>query len=304
MDRIEAMAIFIAVVEKGSFSAVSKALRMPLATVSRKVADLEAHLGTKLLIRTTRKLALTQAGIAYTAAAKRILEDIAETERHAAGEIHRPSGELILTAPVLLGRLHLLPIVTDFLAAYPAIDVRLILSDRNLHLIDDHIDLALRTGALADSSAIATRLGTLRMVVCASPKLLAAHGTPKTPMDLSALPCVNFDALASTTSWTFPSGASRIDVPVHTRLCVTTAEAAVWAAIQGIGATRLLHYQCAEALGQGSLKLILQDYEPPPLPVHLIHAGRGTLPLKMRAFLDFATPRLKQQLHRISQAGG
>lgn len=297
MDRLEAMAILLLVVDRGSFSAASRELRMPLATVSRKVNELEAHLGTRLLVRTTRKLALTDAGGAYVAAARRILDEVGEAERVAAGEFRTPRGELILTAPILFGRLHILPIVTDFLAAYPEIDVRLLLSDRNLHLVDDHVDMAARIGPLPDSSMVATRIGSMRTVVCASPGLLAEHGMPRSPADLAALPCVSFDTLSPATTWPFRKDAAGItDVAISPRLSVSTAEAAVWAAVHGVGATRVLHYQCADALRDGSLQLILSEFELEPLPVHLIHAGRGALPLKMRVFLDFASARLRERL--------
>jgi DNA-binding transcriptional LysR family regulator len=306
MDRFEAMSILLRVVAEGSFSAASRVLHMPLATISRKVNELESHLGTRLLIRTTRKLALTDAGVAYVASAKRILEEVGEAERLAAGEFQAPRGELILTAPLLFGRLHMLPVAADFLAAYPEIDVRLLLSDRNLHLVDDHVDMAARIGQLPEGGMIATRIGSMRIVACASPKLLAAHGTPKSPEDLTKLPCVNFDFLSSVSTWPFrlkdTKGISAF--PVRSRLSVSTAEAAVWAAVQGVGATRVLHYQCADALRDGSLQIILSDFELEPLPVHLVHAERGALPLKMRVFLDFAAQRLRQRLRGVDRAGG
>lgn len=303
MDRLQAMSILLRVAEKGSFSAASRELGMPLATVSRKVSELETHLGTKLLVRTTRKVTLTDTGATYVESAKRLLEQLDETERIAAGEFQAPRGELNLTAPVLFGRLHILPLVADFLAAYPEINVRLVLSDRNLHLLDDHVDMAVRIGTLPDSSMVATRVGSVRTVVCASPKLLAAHGVPKTPEDLTGMPCVNFEFLAPAATWTFrspkDSGPGISEVAIKPRLSVSKAEAAVWAAVQGVGASRVLHYQCAEAVREGTLRIVLEDYEAEPVPVHLIHAGRGALPSKMRVFLDFAVPRLRQQLKAL-----
>jgi DNA-binding transcriptional LysR family regulator len=306
MDRLAAMSILLRVVEKGSFSAASRELRMPLATVSRKVSELESHLGTRLLIRTTRKLAMTDAGAAYVTSAKRILEATDEAERAAAGEYSKPRGELIVTAPVLFGRLHVLPVVADFLAAYPDIDVRLLLSDRNLHLVDDHFDMAARIGALPDSSMVATSLGAMRTITCASPKLLAAHATPLSPHGLAQSPCVNFDFRSRASTWRFRQKDSKevIEIPIRSRLSVSTAEAAVWAAIQSIGIVRVLHYQCANALREGSLRIILPDFELAPLPVHLIHVGGATLPLKTRAFLDFAAPRLRRRLNEVARAGG
>jgi DNA-binding transcriptional LysR family regulator len=300
MDQLEAMKILLQVVRTGSFSAASKQSGIPLATVSRKVNELEKHLGTRLLTRTTRKVELTDTGATYAASAKRILEEVDDAERVAAGEFHAPRGELVLTAPLLFGRLHILPIVTAFLAAYPEINIRLLLSDRNLHLIDDHIDMAVRIGPLPDSSLVATRVGSMRAVVCASPKLLTSHGEPKSPEKLATYPCVSFDPLAPTSTWAFQRKDKReINVPIDSRLSVSTAEAAVWAATQGVGATRVLHYQCAEALHQHSLRTILTGFEPPQLPIHLLHAGRGTLPSKMRLFLDFATTRLRERLSAL-----
>jgi DNA-binding transcriptional LysR family regulator len=301
MDRLEAMSILLQVAEKGSFSAASRTLGVPLASVSRKVSELESHLGTRLLVRTTRKVALTDAGALYLAAAKRILDDVDETERIAAGEFHAPRGELVVTAPGLFGRLYVLPIVAEFLSAYPQINVRLLLSDRNLHLVEDHVDMAVRIGELPDSGLIATRVGSMRTVVCASPQLLAGHGTPRMPEDLANLPCVSFEVLSANAAWRFRSkGAKGVtDVPIRSRLTVSTAEAAVWAAARDVGVTRVLHYQCAEALRDGSLRTILEDFEDEPLPVHLIHAGRGALPSKMRVFLDFTAGRLRDRLKSL-----
>ena len=291
MDRLETMTILLRVVDRGSFSAASRDLGVPLATVSRKVNELEAHLGTKLLVRTTRKVALTDVGSAYVASTRRILDEIDETERIAAGEFHVPRGELILTAPILFGRLHILPIVTEFLAAYPQINVRMLLTDRNLHLIEDHVDMAVRIGPLPDSTMIGTRVGLMRTVVCASPKLLAEQGVPKSPEDLAGLPCVNFEFLSPASAWPY--------MPIRPRLSVTTAEAAVWAAAQGLGVTRVLHYQCADAINDGSLRIILANFEVEPLPVHLLHAARGALPAKLRVFLDFAAARLREGLSSL-----
>ncbi len=300
IDRLEAMRILMLSVDRGSFSAAGRELRMPLPTVSRKVGELEAHLGTRLLVRTTRKLALTEAGLAYLASARRILDEVDAAERVAAGEFQAPRGELVLTAPVLFGRLHVLPVVTEFLAAFPDINVRLLLSDRNAGLIDEHIDMAVRIGTLPDSSMVATRIGQVRIVVCASPALLARHGTPGSPEDLARLPCISFDPLSPAATWLFRGpGTSTTPIAIRPRLSVSTAEAAVWAARQEVGVTRVLHYQCADAVSDGSLRLILSDHELAPLPVHLVHAARGALPLKMRVFLDFAGTRMRDRVKSL-----
>jgi DNA-binding transcriptional LysR family regulator len=301
MDRLDAMSVLVAVAESGSFSGASRKLGAPLPTVSRKVAELEAHLNARLLTRTTRRMTLTSAGEAYVAACKRILEQVAEAERAASGEYAAPRGELVVTAPIVFGRLHVLPPVNEFLGAYPEIDVRLTLSDRNVHLVDDHIDLAVRIGALADSSLVATRVGALRRVVCASPVYLARVGVPKAPEDLSALACVNFDGFTSSAGWTFGATDKRAErtVPIRVRLAVNTAEAAVDAAIAGIGVTRVLSYQAAQAVAEGKLKIVLSAHEPEPVPINLVYVGQSLLPLKMRAFLDFVAPRIRERAAQV-----
>jgi DNA-binding transcriptional LysR family regulator len=298
MDRLDAMSVFVAVAEAGSLSAAGRKLDAPLPTISRKVSELEAHLKTQLLIRTTRKLTLTDAGAAYVAACKRILEQVAEAERAAAGEYAVPRGELFVTAPIVFGRLHVLPAINAFLKNYPEIDVRLVLSDRNVDLIDDHIDVAVRIGALAESRMVATRVGAMRRVVCASPVYLAAVGTPKAPEALSVLACISFGASTSSTSWTFVTGKARTEhaVPVHSRLVVNTAEAAVDAAVAGIGMARVLSYQAAQAVADGKLKIVLTAYEPDPMPISLVYPEQNLLPRKTRAFLDFAAPRIRDSI--------
>jgi DNA-binding transcriptional LysR family regulator len=301
MDRLDAMSVLVAVAENGSFSGASRKLGAPLPTVSRKVAELEAHLNAQLITRTTRRLTLTGAGEAYVAACKRILEQVAEAERAASGEYAAPRGDLVVTAPIVFGRLHVVPPVNEFLGAYPEINVRLTLSDRNVPLVDDHIDLAVRIGALADSSLVATRVGALRRVICASPAYLARVGVPKAPEDLAALACVNFDGFTSSAAWTFGAKDKRAErtVPIHVRLAVNTAEAAVDAAIAGIGVTRVLSYQAAQAVAEGKLKIVLAAYEPEPVPINLLYVGQSLLPLKMRAFLDFVAPRIRERAAQV-----
>jgi DNA-binding transcriptional LysR family regulator len=296
------MSMLVVVTEKGSLSAAGRALQVPLATLSRKIADLEALLGTRLLIRTTRKLTPTDAGVAYVAAARRILEQVADAESEAAGEFTVPKGELVVTAPILFGRIHVLPVVTDFLAQYPDINIRLALVDRNVDLIGDQVDTAVRIGDLPDSSMVATRIGVMRTVTCASPALLAEQGVPEVPDDLSRFPCVALDAPLPSAAWRFRAvrSGAMIDVAIKPRLAVTTAEAAVQAAIQKVGIARLLHYQVVAAVASGALRIILEPYEPEPVPIHLVHASRGQLPLKMRRFLDCAVPALRQALTRIN----
>ncbi|WP_144222900.1 LysR family transcriptional regulator [Mesorhizobium amorphae] len=296
MDRLGSMALFVTVAEAGSLSAAGRGLGMPLATVSRRLSDLERHLGTRLFNRSTRRLELTEAGRSYLAACRRILEEIEEAEQSAAGEYSQARGELVVTAPIVFGRLHVLPVVVDFLAAYPEVDVRLTQSDTLRRLVEEHIDLAVRIGHLPDSSMVATRVGSIRRVACASPAYLEAHGEPKTLQALSAHHCVTVERLALPAAWTFMEGQREIAVPVRSRLTINTAEAAIDAAVAGVGIARVLSYQVADAVRSGVLRLILEDFEPEPWPVSLVHTGRGLLPLKLRAFLDFAAPRLKARL--------
>jgi DNA-binding transcriptional LysR family regulator len=299
MDRLDAMVTLLAAVEGGSLSAASRKLGMPLPTVSRKVSELEAHLRTRLVNRTTRSLTLTDAGRSYIVACRRILEDLEQAERAAAGEYTAPRGDLIITAPIVFGRLHVLPIVTDFLKAYPDINVRLALADRVVNLLEDDIDLAVRIGELPDSNLVATRVGSIGPVVCASKTYFKRRGVPKTPDDLAAHDCVTSDGLASPAAWTFSVGGANVAVNVRSRLVVNTAEAAIDAAVASVGITRVLSYQVEATLRAGKIALALRDFEPAPWPVSLVYMGQGLLPLKVRAFLDYAAPRLKSRLSRL-----
>ncbi|MDB5759738.1 MAG: LysR family transcriptional regulator [Burkholderia sp.] len=294
------MSILIAVVDAGSFSAAARQLKIPLATVSRKVAELESYLGTRLLKRSTRQLALTEAGLSYVATCRRILEEVGEAERAATGEYAAPKGELVITAPLVFGRLTLLPVVSEFLKAYPDIDVRMVLTDRAMHLLEEHVDVAVRIGDLPDSSAIATRIGTTRRVVCASPAYFSEHGIPMSPHDLSMHACITLEQIASRQLWTFKAGKAAVEVPIRSRLAVSTAEAAIDAAVAGVGLTRVLSYQVAGAMRAGALQTALETFEPVAWPISVVYAGQGILPLKLRAFLDFARPRLKARLAELS----
>lgn len=296
MDRLEAMTVFVAVVETGSLSAAGRTLNMPLPTISRKLSELEAHIKTRLVHRSTRKLTLTDAGTSYLTACRHILEAVSEAESAAAGEYSAPRGNLVVTAPIVFGRRHVLPITTEFIAAYPDVDVQLVLGDRSLDLLDEHIDVAVRIGELPDSSLVATRVGAVRQVVCASPGYLKQHGTPKHPNDLARHACVTFSGLPSPDAWTFPFGRTKLAVPVHSRLIVNTAEAAIDAAINGTGITRVLSYQIADAVKAGTLRTVLKKFEPALMPVSLVYTGQRRVPQKLRAFLDYATPRLRANL--------
>ena len=296
MDRFDAIRTLIAAVDGGSLSAASRALGMPLPTVSRKVSELEAHLGTQIVVRTSRKLLLTDAGSAFVQASRRVLSDLDEAERAASGEYQAPRGDLLITAPIMLGKLHVLPVVLEFLRAYPDVNVRLVLADTVVDLVDNHVDAAARLGRLPDSGLVAMRVGEVRWITCASPGYLAQRGTPETPADLADHDCLAFEGLQMLRSWWFGPGSGHGPVAIRPRLAVNTADALIEAAADGLGVVRLMSYQAAAALREGRLVRFLHAYEPEATPVHLVHTGPSLLPLKLRAFLDFAGPRVRQAL--------
>ncbi|HET9988281.1 MAG TPA: LysR substrate-binding domain-containing protein [Kofleriaceae bacterium] len=283
MNQLDSLRAAVAAADAGSLSAAARSLSVPLATLSRKVAELEAHLGTALFVRTSRALQITEAGQGYLAVARRVLDELASADRGARGEYDRPRGELAIAAPIVFGRLHVLPIVGELLRTYPEITVRLVLSDRYANLIDDHFDVAVRIGELVDSALVATRVGAVRRVLCASPAYLAEHGRPRRPADLA-----RHDCIATTDgAWQFASTS----VAIRPRLFVSTAEAAIDAARAGLGIARVLSYQ----LNDPSLVRVLGSHEPPALPVHLVRSN-ALVPRKLRVFLDLATTQLRAAL--------
>ncbi len=298
MDRFDAMSVLLAVVEEGSISAGARRLRAPLATVSRKMAELERHLGTQLLVRTSRRIALTDAGRGFVEASRRILEQMDDAERAAAGEYREPRGELAVTAPAVFGRLHVLPLAAEFLADHPKIDLRLSLVDRQVNLIDEHLDAAVRLGHLEDSALIATRIGSVRRVICASPAYLSARGTPTIPADLAAHDGIGFRNVAGASDWNYRGDNAALVEP-RTRVSLNTVEAAIDAAVAGLGIARLLSYQIVDQLRAGTLVALLEDFAPEPIPIQLVHSGQGLLPVKVRAFIDFIAPRLRARVRAL-----
>jgi len=299
LDRFDAMRILIAAVDGGSLSAASRSLGMPLPTVSRRVSQLEATLGAQLVVRTSRRLQLTDAGVAFIAAARRILDDVLDAEQAASGEYSAPRGDLLVTASIMFGKLHVTPVVLAFLEAYPEVKVRVVLADHVVDLTENHIDVAIRIGSLPDSGLVAIRLGEIRWVTCASPDYLARKGLPRTPADLEAHDCLAFEGLQTARTWSFADSGGQTSVNIRPRFSINTADAVIDAAVAGVGVARLTSYQTAQALRDGRLTRVLWDYSPAPVPVHLVHTGPPMLPLKLRAFLDFATPRLRTDLSRI-----
>ncbi|WP_010219890.1 LysR family transcriptional regulator [Sphingomonas sp. PAMC 26621] len=292
------MTLLLHALDAGSLSKAARELGLPLATVSHKVSELEAHLGAILVIRSSKGLVPTPTGRSYVAAAKAILEQVNEAERAAAGEYVAPRGELAITAPVMFGRIHTLPVIIDFLRAYPDVGVSLTLSDRIVHLVDDHIDIALRIGDLPDSGLTAACLGSVRRVVCASPAYLAERGVPATPQDLAGYVAISLEAGSSPDVWRFAVADREVATAMRARIAVNSVEAAIDAALSGMGLIRVLSYQVAEQLRRETLVIVLDAFEPAPVPVHLLYDSQAR-PLKLRAFIDFASPRLRERLAQI-----
>ncbi len=295
MDRFESMSVFVAVAEAHGFSAAARRLRIPLATVSRKVSDLEELLKVRLINRSTRQITLTESGRVYFESARQILETLGEAERAASGEYRIPRGALTITAPIVFGRLHILPVVVEFLRAYPEVEIKLLLVDRLVELLEEDVDLAVRISELPDSSLIAARLGSIGFVVCASPDYLAARGYPGRPEDLAGHDCVTATTSPTAKLWSFKIGKSVREVPVRSRLSTTTAEAA----IAGAGLTQVRGYQVVEAIKEGRLERVLRDYEPDPAPLSFVYPSGRLTPRKLQAFLEFAVPRVKARLQTI-----
>jgi DNA-binding transcriptional LysR family regulator len=291
LDRVDAMRAFIAVADRASFSAAARALRWSAASVTRSVAWLEQDLGLSLLSRTTRSVRLTDRGVIYAEHCRRILADLETARSIVRGEDAAPRGTLSVTAPVVFGRLHILPVVEALLEAHADLSVRLTLVDRDTHLVEEGFDVAVRIGDLADSALIAVPIAQVRRVVVASPGYLARHGRPDEPSDLRGRPVVAFEGLGSTDAWTF-AGAPPRSVKLQPRLVVNTADAAIAAAARGVGLTRVLSYQVAEAIEHGALEVVLAQWEPPPAPVNVLYqAGRRGSP-NIAAFVAEARRRL------------
>ena len=297
MDRLAAMRIFVAVVEVRGFSAASRVLRIPLPTVSRKIAELERHLGAQLLIRSTRKVTVTDSGQRYYEDARRILDDIDDAERLVSGEYRRPKGLLTITSPTLFGRLHVLPITYSFMRIQPDIDIRCLLTNVVVDLLSEKINLGIRIGRLSDNSLIAMRAGSVRQIICASPGYISRHGRPLSPDDLTSHQCISFAWSATPAEWAFkmPSGEIR-HVPVHARLMLNSIEGIVDAARQDGGIAMMYSYQAAPHIADGALEIVMDDYEIDPLPVSIIYPQSRLVPQKVRAFIDFAIPRLRKNL--------
>jgi DNA-binding transcriptional LysR family regulator len=286
MDRIDAMQAFVAVADLRGFAPAARKLGLSPPAVTRLVAALEERLGARLLQRTTRSVALTDAGARYLERIRRILADVEEAELAAEGERIRPSGRLVVSAPVGFGRLHVSPMMSAYLKRHGEVSAELRLEDRVVNLVEDGIDLAVQIGHLADSSLVARQVGEMRRVVVASPAYLKRYGEPKTPDAIASHQTIQFGATATTGEWRFVENSREFRVNIVPRLSTNIADAAVQYAEAGGGLTRVLAYQAADAVKRGRLKILLQAFEPPPLPIHIVYPTSRLLSAKVRAFID------------------
>lgn len=298
MDQLDAMRVFVTAIDEGSLAGAARRLGRSPAAVTRALAFLESHVGVQLLQRTTRMMRLTEAGERYAAVCQRVLTELDEAELTAAGERAAPRGLLTITAPVMFGTLILRPIVSAFLKAHPAIQIRCLLLDRPVNLIDEGVDAALRIAALPNSGLIASRVGEVRRAVCAAPDYLAGRKTIAKPADLAEHDCIGISQFGQDDIWSFPpatAGAAARNVRVKPRLTFNAVEPAVKAAVDGEGVARVLSYQIEPEIREGQLVVLLADDEPPPLPVHLLVPDGRLAIAKVRAFADFIVPRLKAE---------
>ncbi|GAB7548514.1 LysR family transcriptional regulator [Cupriavidus sp. 8B] len=293
MDRLQAMKTFVTVVETGGFTAAARKLDISLSVVSRIVNELETHLGVRLLTRTTRLVRMTDTGAAYFENCRRLLGEIDEAELAASGAHAAPRGQLAITASVLFGAAYVMPIVTEYLNRYPEVDATCLFLDRIVNLVDEGIDVGIRIGQLPDSSLQAVRVGQVRRVVCAAPSYLARHGVPQTPDDLASHATILPNGANNAAEWRFNSDGTPVVTRLQPRLTTTTNDSAIAAAVSGFGVVRLLSYQVARQLRDDSLRIVLADVEPPPLPINVIHREGRHATRKVRAFLDLAIETLR-----------
>lgn len=301
MDKIESLQVFVAVAQAGGFSAASRALGLPVPTVSRKVAELEQVLGVRLFDRSTRGVVLTDVAQPYFESCRRLLDELREADEAVSGGHRSPKGELTVTAPVGFGRQHLQPVALEFLREYPDIDLRLMMLDRVVDLIEEHADVALRISELPESTLAVRPLGHIRMIVCASPDYLRRHGVPRHPSELAEHSAILWSSLGARKAWLFRDEGQETMFPIRVRLTTTLPESAIEAAQAGLGLTQVTSYQAEASIRAGTLVPVLRDHEPAPTPVSLVHPSNRRVPLKLRAFLDFAAPRLSERLTSLAR---
>ena len=286
MDRLEAMTVFVAVADLRGFAPAARRMGLSPSAVTRFIAALEERLGTRLLQRTTRSVTLTDAGARYLERARRILADVTEAEGAAQAERTVPTGRFVVAAPNVFGRLHVAPLMCTYLAQYPAVTGELTLSDRMANLVEEGIDLAVRIGALEDSSHVARTVGATRRVVVASPKYLARHKRPRSPEAVAGHDVIQFTAINPTPEWRFMQGGAERRVSFVPKYVTNSADAAIGHAERNGGLTMVLAYQVVEAVRAGRLRILLPELEPPPLGIHLVYPSTRLLSAKVRAFVD------------------
>ena len=286
MDRIDAMQAFVAVADLQGFAPAARKLGLSPSGVTRLIAALEDRLGARLLQRTTRQVALTDVGARYLERVRQILAEVEEAEGSAQAERTRPSGRLVVSAPIGFGRLHVSPVMSAYLTRYPEVSGELRLSDRMINLVEDGVDLAIRIGHLADSSLVARHVGEMRRIVVASSGYLKRHGEPSTPRAIASHQTIQFGATAVQPDWHFLEDGREIRVACTPRLTTNSADAAIQYAEHGGGLTRVLAYQAADAIKRGRLRIVLQKFEQPPLPIHIVYPTSRLLSAKVRTFID------------------
>lgn len=298
MDKLRAMAAFVQIVEKGSLTAAADALGTSPPSTVRTLAALERSLGARLLNRTTRRIALTDEGRAYYDRARRILGDVADAEAAVSMKQGRPRGRLAIGSSVLFGRLHLAPLVSEFVARHPEVKVELLMLDRVVNLVEEGLDASVRIGALADSSLVAIGIGRTRRVVCASLAFLKRHGTVRTPADLARHPCIRFTGLASG-DWEFRAGGKPVKVRVEGPVATNQIDAAIDACAQGLGYGMFFCYQVSAHVRAGRLRYVLEAHEPEPVPVSLVYPQARLVSARLRAFIDWVVPRMRERLGAV-----
>jgi DNA-binding transcriptional LysR family regulator len=302
MDRLDAMQVLLAVVDTGSLSAGGRKLNMSLPSVSRKMAELESRLGTRLMIRTTRNVQLTDAGRDYVDAIRPIVAQLEEADRRAAGEYDEPRGELNVTLPGLSSRLFSTPLIFEFLADHPQVSLNLISEEQVVDLVADRVDVGIRLGELPDSSLHAVRCGDILISTVASPEYLARRGRPTHPVELPEHDGVLFAALKPT-GWTYKVDGKLLESWPKSRVRSNRASVCIEAATRGFGLTRIGRTGVDRELESGALKTVLDEYECASIPLHLVYLKQGLMPLKVRAFIDWMAPRLREKLKAINSLG-
>lgn len=293
MDKFHSIQTFIKVADCEGFAAAARELNMSPPAVTRAISALEDQLGTRLFVRTTRSVRLTESGQRFLEDSRRILLDLKEAEEAAVGSHVVPRGELRITAPVLFGRMFVTPILGEFLNLHPHINATTLYVDRVVNLMDEGLDIAIRIGNLPDSSLIAVRCGTVRQVAFASPSYIEKYGGPNHPDDLSKHKLIQPMALAASNEWTFMENGAPCSVQIEPRARMNTNDAVIEMALDGWGISRLLSYQVAPHLTDGRLQSVLEEFQLPAMPIHVVHQEGRMVSAKIRAFVDFMAARLR-----------